>query len=119
MGTNERRNEIMRALCRRRYDTIVNLAVEFKVSERTMRRDIESLSLIYPIYTQTGRYGGGVYVTDNFYMDRMYFQTNETEVMKKIAAVAQSNKCLGLSEEELQILKNIIKNYTKPEMIHK
>ena len=65
-GTAERRSEIMKLLCRRRSETIRNLAFEFEVSERTIRRDIEILSLNEPIYTQVGRYGGGVYVEEGY-----------------------------------------------------
>lgn len=36
--------------------------MEFEVSERTISRDIEELSLTKPIYTKSGRYGGGVYI---------------------------------------------------------
>ena len=54
MGTAERRYEIMKILCRRRYETIRNLASEFGVSMRTVQRDIEALSRTEPIYTQLG-----------------------------------------------------------------
>ncbi len=57
MGIAERRVEIMRILYRRRYEKISNLAQEFGVSERTILRDIESLSITEPIYTQCGKYG--------------------------------------------------------------
>ena len=66
MGTAERRYEIMKILCRRRNDTICNLASEFGVSMRTIQRDIEVLSRAEPIYTQPGKYGGGVYVVDGY-----------------------------------------------------
>lgn len=60
MGTAERRREMMKILCRRRYETIGKLASEFGVSMRTIQRDIEALSLTEPIYTKAGKYGGGV-----------------------------------------------------------
>ena len=60
MGTAERRRQMMLLLCRRRHETMRNLASEFGVSERTIRRDVEALSCTEPIYTQPGRYGGGV-----------------------------------------------------------
>jgi predicted DNA-binding transcriptional regulator YafY len=60
MGPNERRMEIIEALCRRRQDTMANLAAEFGVSVRTIKNDIDILSLSYPIETIRGRYGGGV-----------------------------------------------------------
>ncbi len=65
MIASERRREIMKLLNRRRYEKIENIAFEFGVSERTVRRDIEILSLNEPIYTQPGRYGGGVYIVKN------------------------------------------------------
>ena len=61
MGTAERRYEIMKVLCRRRYATIRDLASEFGVSMRTVQRDIEALSRSEPIYTRFGKYGGGVF----------------------------------------------------------
>ena len=44
MRPNERRAAILDALCIRRQDTIANLAEEFGVNEKTIRRDIEELS---------------------------------------------------------------------------
>lgn len=60
MGATERRQEIMRVLCRRRHETVKYLSFEFGVSERTILRDIEALSITEPIYTQCGRYDGCV-----------------------------------------------------------
>ncbi len=54
MGTAERRTEIMRILCRRRHETISNLAETFGVSRRTIQRDVEILSITQPLYTQSG-----------------------------------------------------------------
>ena len=58
MGAAERRQLILDQLCQRRKETIPNLAAELGVSERTIRRDIEMLTLRYPIETVCGRYGG-------------------------------------------------------------
>lgn len=58
---NERRRAILEKLCARRYDTRENLATEFNVSERTIERDIVTLTLEYPLYTVQGN-GGGIYV---------------------------------------------------------
>lgn len=59
MGTAERRLEILKILCRRRHKTMRNLASEFGVSVRTVKRDIEVLSITEPVYTRFGKYGGG------------------------------------------------------------
>ena len=114
METYERRAAILRLLCKRRHETIKNLAFEFDVSERTIRRDIEALSYREPIYTQPGKYGGGVYVTDNYHMDRMYFRETERNVLYKLLDCVENKKRCDLTEEETVIFKRIIENYTKP-----
>ncbi len=114
MGTAERRKEIITLLCRRRHDTTSNLASEFGVSERTIRRDIEALSLTEPIYTQTGRYGGGIYVLDGYQIDRMYMTDQELAVLGKTLKVTIMYN--ALSADEIIILKSIIDKYTKPQV---
>ena len=113
MGTAERRNEILRILCRRRHETIENLASELAVSKRTIRRDIDVLSMTYPIYTQTGKYNGGVYVMDGFFLERMYMNDTELNVLKKIYIISQNDNSL-LTKQELLILNSIISTYSKP-----
>lgn len=61
MTASERRKEILEVLSLRRVEQINNLAFQFGVSEKTIRRDILTLSLEYPIYTAQGN-GGGIYV---------------------------------------------------------
>lgn len=114
METAERRFKILKLLCRRRYETIENLSEIFGVSERTIRRDLDALSLTEPIYTQQGRYGGGVYVTDNYYMDRMYLHDRELNVMCKLLSAAENGAVCRLNEDELSVLKDFISEYKKP-----
>lgn len=115
MGTAERRNELIRVLCRRRHDTIKNLSYQFGVSERTILRDIEALSLTEPIYTQCGRYGGGVYIDKEYIPDRMYMNDNELAVLKKLMRQAHDRSVCDLSEREYSLLDSIISQYTKPQ----
>lgn len=115
MGTAERRTEIMRILCRRRHETISNLAKEFGVSTRTISRDIEVLSATEPIYTQCGRYAGGVYVADDFSISRMYMTDNELSLLHKLSGFADESAVCQLSDEEDKLLKLIISQYTKSE----
>ena len=113
MGTTERRSAILKALCRRRYETISNLATEFHVSERTIRRDIEVLSYTEPIYTQPGR-NGGVYVVEGYRMDRMYMSEEETGILCKIRDTAATGSTGLLLPGEYEILERMILSYTKP-----
>ena len=112
MGTAERRREIMKTLCRYRYKTIRNLAVEFGVSTRTIQRDIETLSRTEPIYTQMGRCGG-VYVVEGYSMDRMYMTDTEINILQKLYIATDKNVTL-LTNDEKNILKLIISQYSKP-----
>ena len=114
MGTAERRAEIIRILCRRRHETMSNLAEEFGVSIRTILRDIEVLSVTEPIYTQCGRYDGGVFVADDYTIGRMYMTQTELSVLQKIAAFAETQAACVLNMEEYRILRNVISQYTKP-----
>ena len=57
---SERRDAIINVLCDRRQDTISNLAQEFGVSIRTIKYDIEELTLAHPIETKRGKYGGWI-----------------------------------------------------------
>lgn len=115
MGTAERRYEIMKILCHRRYETIGNLASEFGVSMRTIQRDIEVLSRTEPIYTQTGKHNGGVYVVDGFYIDQMYMSKQELDVLRKLYIAADEQSSL-LTDDEKNLLRYIISQYSKPKI---
>lgn len=112
MGAAERRYEIMKILCRRRHETILNLASEFGVSPRTIQRDIESLSKTEPIFTQSGK-NGGIYVVEGYSMNRMYMTKSEIDVLKKLYIASEKNKSL-LTVEEKERLTSLISLYSKP-----
>lgn len=81
MTASERRKEILEVLSLRRVEQINNLAFQFGVSEKTIRRDILTLSLEYPIYTAQGN-GGGIYVDKNFRLGRVYLKTSNKNYWK-------------------------------------
>ncbi|MBR4017501.1 MAG: HTH domain-containing protein [Oscillospiraceae bacterium] len=114
MKPAERRAEIMRILCRRRHEKASKLAEALGVSTRTIQRDIEMLSTTEPIYTLCGRYDGGVYVMDNFYMSRMYMTSQELAVLQKLLTFAEKQSVCNLTQEELATLSRIISLYTRP-----
>ncbi len=115
MGTAERRREIMKILCRRRYETIYNLASAFSVSTRTIQRDIEILSSIEPIFTKPGRYGGGVYIVEGYSMNRIYMSDAEIDVLQKLYIAADKDAAL-LTDDEKNLLECIISQYSKPKL---
>ena len=80
-NTAERRLRLLEILCKRKHETLDNLAYELNVSKRTIRYDIEILSYTYPIYTTTGPYGG-IYIEDTFRLGMKYLTKNQCERLK-------------------------------------
>ena len=87
MTTNERREKIMRILYAKGHCTTSELAENFGVSERTVRRDIGLLSLSKPIYTKSGKNGGGIYIVEGYRIDRNYFSTEEENLLRISAVI--------------------------------
>jgi len=105
-GVNERRMEIMETLCFRRQETMKNLAFEFGVSQRTIRNDIDILSLTYPLETIRGRYGGGVKVLEGFHLNRKYLKTEQEDLLERLSA--------QLPMKDLIIMQSIMKDFALP-----
>lgn len=103
MTPSERREAILKVLCQRRQDTIENLAFEFGVSVRTIKYDIEELTLAHPIETVRGRYGGGVKVADGYYVGRNYLKPNQQELLKRLSAT--------LSGDDLTTMQSIFRDF--------
>lgn len=100
---NDRRQQLVNLLCQRRKDTVQNLATEFDVNERTIRRDIEELTLSYPIETICGRYGGGVKMADWYFQDRPKLSPKQTALLRRLAA--------GLHGEDLDEINQILARF--------
>lgn len=103
MTPSERREAILNVLCKRRQDTVQNLANEFGVSVRTIKYDIEELTLAHPIETVRGRYGGGVKVADGYYIGRKYLKPNQQELLKKLSE--------QLSGNDLEVMNSILREF--------
>ena len=92
MRPNERRELLLESLLQRREDTIDNLASEFGVNERTIRRDIEQLTSSYPLETVRGRYGGGVRVADWYRQGRRHLSHEQAALLDKLASPLQGEE---------------------------
>ena len=102
MMANERRNAILEILCMRRVEKINNLAFQFGVTEKTIRRDILTLSLEYPIYTAQGN-GGGIYVDKNFRLGRVYLKNEHQELLERLLP--------ELNGKDKEVMKAILKTF--------
>ena len=105
-ATTERRQAIIHILCQRRYETIDNLAFEFSVNRRTIRRDIEILSLSFPFYTTKGT-GGGVHVVEGFRLGMKYLTDKQYTVLNNVTERS--------SGEEQEVLLDILHTFKKPQ----
>ena len=99
----ERRQELLDALDILRHDTVANLAAEFEVSERTIRRDLEILTSVYPLETRKGRYCGGVYVPEWFHLHHKYLNDEQINLLNCFMKDS--------SGEDKRILKSIISDF--------
>lgn len=104
VSASERRRHIIMLLCRRRRETVQNLASEFGVSERTIRRDIEELTLTYPIETICGRYGGGVKMADWYFDNHPKLSPKQAKLLKRLAK--------ELKGEDLKEMTEILTRFT-------
>ena len=101
-----RRIEILQILCKRKKEKIENLAEELCVSKRTICNDLEALSNSFPIYTQTGTYGG-IFIVDGFTLGMKYLSDKQLKLLSRLLS--------GLTDEEdIKILKSIIDTYKNP-----
>ena len=103
MNALERRQAMLEVLCIRRHDKIDNLAFEFGVNERTIRRDILELSLTYPVYTMTGKYHSGVHIADDYYLGKQYLTDEELDLIISLKS--------KVGDDQRRMLEGIVKKF--------
>ena len=86
MSQTERRLRLLHVLCLRRHDTYNNLAHEFNVCKRTIRYDVAALMCAYPIESVCGRYGGGVWVRDDYFPYRKTLNAKQIALLTRLSA---------------------------------
>lgn len=106
MNALERRQVLIELLCERRYDKMSNLAFELGVSRRTICRDIQELSLSYPIYTECSRGKAGVYIEESYYLGKQYLHKEEEELLQKLISEKTG-------DDKARLIK-ILERFSKP-----
>jgi len=87
----ERQAEIIRILMGRKKETISQLAAELEVSVCTIYRDIDALSVDYPLHTQQG-HGGGVTLMDWHHPHKNLFSQEQNRVLNELLSVANGHQ---------------------------
>ncbi|NBI83939.1 hypothetical protein D3Z48_18090 [Clostridiaceae bacterium] len=92
MSSWERQLKILEFLCIVRHETCSNLAFRFGVSDAT---DIAVLMCRFPVETSRGRYRGGVWVADGYYLYRNAghneLDTEQTAVLRRMMLLADEH----------------------------
>lgn len=101
----------------RRHDTAENLASEFGVSVKTILRDVKVLEDAYkPIYSEPGRYGGGIHVVEGCNNNMLYIKRTDEEVLRTIYSALEGHyESLGLNEKVIAEFGKIIDKYSIPQ----
>ena len=102
MDANQRRDEIIRILVGRRFETMPRLAIELGVSRITIVRDILALTSEYPLETTQGN-GGGVKLADWYRPNRAIFTREQQQVLTELLNFAD--------EHQSQIVRSLINTY--------
>ena len=110
MKAEERRRRILEILSERRSEIVENIACEFSVSMRTIYSDIFFLSLSYPIYTVSGKYGGGIYVDEDWFLGKEYLSEKQEALLNMLKE--------NLDGENLKVMETILNKFTKKRKIN-
>lgn len=76
--------------------------------------DISILSKDEPIYTQSGRFGGGVFIVDSYDPTIIYMSNESISLLEKIKNIGANGEKLLLSDNEIKMINRMIEVYTKP-----
>lgn len=106
MKATERRQALLEHLCEVRQSTLENLAFEFSVSISTIRRDVLELSLSYPVYTVCGKYDGGVYIANDYFLGKQYLSEKQRNVLESLLPT--------VDDDQRKVLLSIVSKFGRP-----
>ena len=105
--------DILHVLNDGKVHTMQQIADEVEVSERTVRRHIQSLSYRYPIETFVGGdKRGGVFLDKSAIHQGKILSRDELQIISKALRLLQESECKDVDHE---VLKKLIKEYQTPE----
>lgn len=106
MTSFERRLEILFKILRYRKCSMTELAYEYSVSDRTIRRDILFLSRYAPIRTKTGINGGVFLIKGHQAELSLPLSKDEENLLLRLMRIVDEN--------DRQLIGNIIAKYAMP-----
>ena len=104
--------DILHVLNDGKIHTMQQIADEVEVSERTIRRHIQSLSYRYPIETfKGGDKRGGVFLDKSAIHQGKLLTRDELQIISKALRLLQESGCKDVNQE---VLMKLIKEYSEP-----
>lgn len=104
--------DILNILSDCKVHTMQEIANEVEVSEKTIRRHIQSLSYRYPIQTFCGGVNrGGVYLDKDYIHQGKILTTDELQVIAKALTMLQNSESKDVNPE---LIKSLISRFTQP-----
>lgn len=111
LNVADRRERLVRILILRGHATLSQLSAELGVTERTIMRDVDALSISTPIFTIVGRYGG-IYIDKSYIKNQPKLKDCEIALLEKIAQDIEKTSFCSLNYNELKLLQEIINTYS-------
>lgn len=96
MGAHERRLAILHSLCRQGEIKASALATEYRVSTRTIRSDLLTLSRMYPIVARKGK-NGGYALADWYDQSRNKLTSAEINLLHRLQKTLSPDDALMMS----------------------
>ena len=79
-------------LLAKRKVTAPYFAQKYDLSERTVYRYIDRLSMVVPIYVKTGR-NGGIFLPESYKLTKGFFSATDYEATLEALSLAYENSC--------------------------
>ena len=104
MDAMERRCQIIEILCDAKMRIKMrDLASRFNVSVRTIRTDVDILSLTYPIQTTRGRYNGGISFIEGYRLKKPHLTPAQRNFLYRIMK--------SISKSDQEIVQSILHDF--------
>lgn len=104
MDPTRRRQAIIDDICRKQNVKMSDLSAEFGVSIRTIQRDIDNLSLTYPLITNRSRYRGGVSILPGYRPRCRSLSNKQTALLERLL--------VGLDGEDRKTLQSVLSDFS-------
>lgn len=104
MNAMERRCQIVEILCDTKMRVKMrDLASRFNVSVRTIRTDVDFLSITYPIETTRGRYNGGISFIEGYSPKRPRLTLVQRDFLYRVMKL--------VSKSDQEIVQSILRDF--------